>query len=262
MMLFSPLASGSSGNSTFVEAGGLRILIDAGLSAKRLTELLDAIDIKAHTIDAILVTHEHSDHIAGIAVLSKRYCIPVYANRETFFAMREKRVSISPCNVRVVEPDVPFYLKGVEILPYATPHDSARSMGYTLTSNGGKCTVMTDIGHVSDHMLEVARDSDILLLEANHDVDMLKSGPYPFSLKRRILSKNGHLSNDDAGAALVKFFGFGVRNVILGHLSRENNTPELARVTVESILEENGVLDAMHVEVAKRDEPTGIYEIG
>lgn len=261
-MLFSPLCSGSSGNATFIEAGGLRILIDAGVSAKRLSALLCAIDIAPQTIDAILVTHEHTDHVSGIPVFSRRYMIPVYANSECFAAMREKNVTVSPANMRVIDPDCGFYIKNVEILPYSTPHDSARAMGYCVSAGGAKCTVMTDVGCVTNVMEEAAAGSDILLLEANHDVDMLKCGSYPISLKRRILSKTGHLSNEDAGNALVKFFGRGVRNAVLGHLSNENNTPELALVTVNSVLEENGVLDAMHVTVAKRDEPTGVYEIG
>ena len=153
-------------------------------------------------------------------------------------------------------------MKSVRIHPFSTPHDAVRSMGYVLSCDQGRCGVMTDIGHVTDGMLDLLTDCDILLLESNHDVDMLKSGPYPFHLKRRILSKTGHLSNDDCGLALIKLFGRGVRNVILGHLSKENNTPELALVTVRSILEENGLLEAMHVEVAKRDEPTGVFVIG
>ena len=261
-MLFSPLASGSSGNATFVEAGGLRFLIDGGLSCRRLCQLLCAIEINPATIDGIFITHEQTDHIAGVPVFSKKYNVPVYLNEETYLAMEEKGYPIQPQNLRIIRPDLPFYVKSVRIHPFSTPHDAVRSMGYVLSCDQGRCGVMTDIGHVTDGMLDLLADCDILLLESNHDVDMLKSGPYPFHLKRRILSKTGHLSNDDCGLALIKLFGRGVRNVILGHLSKENNTPELALVTVRSILEENGLLEAMHVEVAKRDEPTGVFVIG
>ena len=261
-MIFCPLASGSSGNCTYVEAGGVRILIDAGLSCKRLCMLLNSINVKPETIDAIFVTHEHADHIAGITVFSKKYSVPVYANAETHRAMMAKKTVVQPGLIRVIAPDRIFYLKKAQILPYSTPHDSVRSMGYSIMQGGCKCTVMTDIGHVSEPMLEAAADSSILLLESNHDVEMLKCGPYSASLKRRILSSRGHLSNADCGAALLKFYRRGIRTVVLGHLSKENNTPELAMVTVKSILQENGILDSMQVICAKRDEPTGIFRIG
>ena len=260
-MVFSPLSSGSSGNASFLEAGGVRMLIDAGLTGKQLIELLHEIDIAARTIDAILVTHEHSDHIRGVGVLSRKFDIPVYADAECFSSMRATTGDIAARNMRVFEPDRAFYIQSVRVLPFSTPHDCAHPVGYAIEAEGKKVSVMTDIGHVTGVMLDAVAGSDLLLLEANHDVDMLKSGPYPFYLKQRILSKNGHLSNEDAGRALLALFGRGVRNCILGHLSRENNTPDLARITVEGVLAENGVLPEMHVIVADRFAPAGVYEI-
>lgn len=260
-MLFCPLISGSSGNATFIEAGGSRILVDAGVSMRRMLELLADIEINPETIDAILLTHEHSDHILGAAALSKRFRIPVFANEETMCALLERGAAIPRELVRLFSSDEAFYFKKTLIMPFSTPHDSAHSVGFTLSAGGKKCCVMTDIGYVSSHMLDMAEGADILLMEANHDVEMLKSGPYPFELKRRILSRTGHLSNEDAGRALLALFGRGVRNCILGHLSRENNTPDLARVTVEGILAENGVLPQMHVSIAERFSPAGLYEI-
>ena len=261
-MRFAPLASGSSGNCTFVEAGDVRLLIDAGPSARRLADLLRGIDVDPASVSAILITHEHTDHIGGAAVFSRKYGIPVYANAETHEAMLLKKTEISPGLIRVIEPDRIFYIRQAKILPFATQHDSARSMGYSVMHGACKCTVMTDTGRVTDQMLDAAAGSDVILIEANHDVEMLKCGPYPASLKHRILSARGHLSNEDCGAVLCRLYDTGVRNVVLGHLSEENNTPELARVTVESILQEKGILREMRIIVARRLEPTGVFRIG
>lgn len=261
MVVFCPLCSGSSGNAAYFEGGGIRLLIDAGLSCRRITALLGEIGVTPDTLDAILITHEHSDHIAGARVLSDKYGLPVYAAPDCWLAMRIAGHGVSAERMRVFEPDTEFYLGQVRVLPFTTPHDSAHAVGFSLFAEGKKVTVMTDIGCVTNHMLDVAAGSDLLLMESNHDVDMLKAGSYPYPLKQRILSRTGHLNNEDAGLAAVKLFGRGVRNIILGHLSQENNTKELALLTVESVLEDAGVLDAMHIIVAERDRPCGVYEL-
>ncbi len=261
-MIFAPLVSGSSGNCTYVEAGDVRLLIDAGPSARRICGLLREIGVEPSSIGAILITHEHTDHIGGVAVFSKQYGIPVYANAETHDAMLLKKAEIPPALVRVIEPDRVFFIRQARILPFSTQHDSARSMGYSVMHAGCKCTVMTDTGRVTERMLEAASGSDVILIEANHDVEMLKCGPYPAMLKHRILSARGHLSNEDCGTALCRLHETGVTNAVLGHLSQENNTPELARVTVESILQEKGILGEMRIVVARRLEPTGVFRIG
>ena len=260
-MLFAPLCSGSSGNVSYLEAGGMRLLVDAGVSAKRIETMLAEIDVPARTLDAILITHEHSDHIAGVDVLSRRYDLPVYADAACWTRMRPLLAGVAQKNVRVFEPDRDFYLKLLCVHPFATPHDSARAVGYTFRCEGKKISVMTDIGHVSPRMLDAVADSDLLLLEANHDVDMLKAGSYPYSLKMRILSAEGHLCNEDAGRAVCALCSRGVHNVILGHLSKENNTPELALVTVRSVLEDAGLLEKVFVTVAERDCPSGVFEL-
>ena len=260
-MLFCPLCSGSSGNASFLESGGTRILIDAGLSAKRIAGLLDEIGIDVATVNAILVTHEHSDHISGVGVLSRKYRIPVYANAECFNAMpASTREKIPAACIRLFETDHLFFLSGLQILPFSTPHDSARSVGFSILSEGCKCTVMTDIGHVDERLLSIAADSDLLLIEANHDVDMLIAGGYPYALKKRILSGRGHLCNEDCAAALIALHDRGVRNVILGHLSKENNSPDLAQVTIDSALKEAGIRD-MNIMIAERDRPLGMFSI-
>ncbi|MBR0445070.1 MAG: MBL fold metallo-hydrolase [Clostridia bacterium] len=260
-MIFCPLSSGSSGNSSFLESGGTRILIDAGLTAKRIRALLEEIGIDISTISAILVTHEHSDHISGIGVLSGKYRIPVYANAECFNAMpATTRDKIPASCIRLFDTDHLFFLSGLQILPFSTPHDAARSVGFSIVSEGCKCTVMTDIGHIDDRMLSVAAESDLLLIEANHDVDMLMAGRYPYHLKKRILSGHGHLCNEDCARALIALHDRGVRNVILGHLSQENNSPELAQVTIDSALKAAGISD-MNIMVANRDHPLGMFSI-
>ena len=260
-MQFCPLCSGSSGNAAFLEAGGVRMLIDAGVTGKRMVELLHQIDIQAHTIDAILVTHEHSDHISGVGVLSRRFRIPVYANAECFEKMLPLIGPLSASSMRVFESDHEFYIKGVRVLPFSTPHDCAHPVGYAIGCEGKKVSIMTDVGHVTDAMLRAVAGSDLLLIEANHDVDMLRAGSYPYPLKMRILGGNGHLCNDDCGRALKKLHDQGVKNVLLGHLSNENNTPELALITVQSVLKEAGVLDDMFIRVADRYQPTGVFDI-
>ncbi len=261
MMKFSPLCSGSSGNATYIEAGGARLLIDAGLTCKRLTELLDMIGVDAASLTAILVTHEHIDHIRGISVLSKKYDVPVYANADCWNAMRSQLAGVSPRNMRVFESDRDFFLGDVRIYPFSTSHDAAHPVGYTVSAGKHKCAVCTDLGHLDERILGILAGADIVLLEANHDVDMLMAGSYPYVLKKRILSGQGHLCNEDCARALVRLYASGVHNAVLGHLSNENNYPALAYATVCSILEDEGLLDGVRVAVAERDKPTGVFEI-
>lgn len=260
-MLFSPLCSGSSGNASYLEAGGVRLLVDAGVTAKRMKQLMDLIDVSPETLNAILVTHEHTDHVSGVGVLSRKYDIPVFAAAECWESMPKQIGEIAPRNIRVFEPDQDFYLNQLCVHPFTTPHDAAHAVGYAFVHGGKKLSIMTDIGHVSNTMLDAVAKSDLILLEANHDVDMLKAGSYPYPLKMRILSSRGHLCNEDAGLVLQKLYGRGVKNAILGHLSQENNTPELALITVQSVLEEAGLLESMFVTVADRFQPCGLFEL-
>ncbi len=260
-MLFCPLCSGSSGNASFLEAEGRRFLIDAGLTRKRIAALLESIGVPLHTIDAVFLTHEHVDHVAGAGVLARAHHIPVYAAADCFSALPPSVGEIPAACMRVFEPDREFFCGKVRVLPFSTPHDAAHAVGYSFMAEGRKVTVMTDVGHVDDRLLTQLSGSDLVLLEANHDVDMLLAGPYPYPLKQRILSRRGHLCNEDCGRALIALHERGVRNVILGHLSRENNTPELARVTIEAMLESAGILSDMRVSVALRDRPLGMFEI-
>lgn len=259
-MIFSPLCSGSSGNASYLEAGATRLLIDAGLPASRITALLEDIDVEPRTLSGILVTHEHSDHTAGVGILSRRFDLPVYATAGCWAHMQRAVGEIKPRNIRVIEPDQAFFIHGLSVLPFPTPHDAAEPVGFLFEQDGRKIAYLTDIGHVSSHMLERITGADLLLLESNHDVEMLRAGSYPYPLKMRILSASGHLSNEDAGLVLARLYQSGLRNAIIGHLSRENNTPDLALLTVLSVLEEAGIED-MRVDVALHDRPCGIFEL-
>lgn len=259
-MRFIPLFSGSSGNSSLIEAGGVRLLVDAGLTGKAIKEALDSVGVRPETLNGILVTHDHIDHTKGIGVLSRKYGIPVYANAGTFKAMAPVVKDLDFKSVRLFRTDEDFYIGELNILPFKTPHDAAESVGFVFTEGGKRLCYMTDIGCFRESMFNAASGAQLVFIEANHDVAMLKNGPYPYVLKQRILSENGHLSNENCGRALVRLYETGVRFAVLAHLSSENNTERKAFETVERVLEEAGITD-MVVVAAKRSAVTGIFEI-
>lgn len=257
---FCSLFSGSSGNALYARGGNTHILIDAGMSGTKIARELEKIGVSPQDLSAILITHEHADHIAGVGVLSRRFNLPIYANEATWAAMRPKLGAISPANERVFESGTDFYIDELNVLPFRTPHDAAESVGYSLTAGQCKLTIATDLGTVKESWMRHAERSDILLLESNHDVGMLKSGRYPYELKRRILGTHGHLSNDDAGKAAVDLVRRGVRTLILGHLSGENNFPELAYRSVACALEEAGIRpEDVRLSVASREAHGPLY---
>lgn len=260
-MLFYPLFSGSGGNASLVEAGGVRILIDAGVTGTALTQALCEIEVDPKSVSAILVTHEHSDHVHGVGVFSRKYDVPVYANKGTWEGMRPCVGNIAQKNVRVFETNRDFYIQTVNVTPFKTPHDARESVGYRIDFDGKRLAVMTDVGVVEPGLLDAVEGVDLLLIEANHDVDMLRMGDYPYVLKRRILSDVGHLSNESAGKALAKLYLRGLRRAILGHLSRDNNMEELALETVRAVLREEDIGE-FELTVAHRDRLTGRYEVG
>lgn len=257
---FAPLYSSSSGNSTFIGAGDTRILVDAGVTGKNIEQALNTINEDPHGISGILVTHEHSDHIKGIGVLSRKYDIPVYANALTWEAMEDKIGDISLRNIRVVD-KTEFYIGDMCILPVELSHDAADPVGYSVMAGKSKVSILTDTGKVTARMLDRLEGSQVVLLEANHDVNMLKNGPYPQALKQRILSNHGHLSNMSAAAAALELYRKNVREIILGHISSHNNIKELALRTVKAYVESQGVDTESEVEIvtANRKSVTGMY---
>ncbi len=261
---FCPLFSGSSGNALYLGCGNTHLLIDAGMSGAKITTEMERIGLTPACLSGILITHEHADHIAGAGILSRRYDLPIYANQATWAAMREKLGNISEKNIMTFETGSDFHLGSLDITPFATPHDAAESVGYSFYAGRSKLSIATDLGAVRESWLRHAEDSDLVLLEANHDVDMLKAGRYPYELKRRILGSKGHLSNDSAGKAAVELVRRGVRTIVLGHLSGENNFPELAYQSVCCQLQAEGIEPGRDVmlSVASRDGASGTFIVG
>ncbi|MCH5279816.1 MAG: MBL fold metallo-hydrolase [Christensenellaceae bacterium] len=258
-MKFIPLLSGSSGNSSLIVVGGKKLLVDAGHTGKCITDALRMVGTDPAELSGILVTHDHIDHTKGVGILSRRYNLPVYANAGTFEAMQPIVKEIAFSNVRLFRSGQDFYIGDINITPFRTPHDAAEPVGFAFTYRGCKLTYMTDIGCMREELYEYAANSRLLFIEANHDIPMLKNGPYPYPLKKRILSDKGHLSNENCGRALIRLYELGVRSAILGHLSKENNTEALAYSTVRGLLEASGIAD-MQLTVAKRDAVTGVFE--
>ena len=229
-------ASGSSGNCTLVSLGGTHFLIDAGISWRRITEHLALSGLAPADLSAVLITHEHSDHISGLATMVKRSTVPVCAPRTVAGALRRCVPGIESC-LRVVPAGEEAEIGGVTVLPFRTPHDTEESVGWRLSCPEETFALATDMGAVTEEIAAGLLGADAVLIEANHDVDMLRTGPYPFPLKRRILSDHGHLSNDGCAALAAMLADHGTKYVILGHLSRENNTPRRAFDTVRAALD-------------------------
>lgn len=263
-MFFCPLYSGSSGNCLFVQNGSTRLLIDAGKSGKTITDALEKIGAAPETISGLLITHEHSDHIQGVGVLARKYGIPVYATSDTWFAMDGKVGKIPGDLRREIAPGQGFYLGDLCVEPFSIPHDAADPVGYRLWGGNISISTATDLGHFSESVYSAIRGSDMVLLESNHDPDMLKRNPhYSASLKYRILGNLGHLSNESCADALVKLITGGTRHVLLGHLSGENNTPELAMTVSRTVTEREGILPGRDVDlgVAYRDRIGKVYQL-
>ena len=250
-----PLFSGSSGNSIYVSCGGVRLLVDAGVSAARVEANLAEIGVNISQIDAILVTHEHIDHVRALGVLCRKHGLPVYANEGTWNGILHMASGIPQRCRRVFYTGEDFYIGAMSVHPFPSPHDALEPVGYTLSCQGLSCGIATDIGHIEEGWLRAVSGCQALVLEANHDVEMVERGPYPQRLKKRILSRNGHLNNADCAKALVKLAGAGTRAAFLAHLSADNNLPELAYNTVCGALTEAGydVGGAISVSVARRD---------
>lgn len=257
-----PLFSGSSGNCILIEGEGTRLLVDAGLPARSLCAALATVDVPPESIAGILVTHGHSDHVRGVGVLARKLRIPVFANAGTWEEMEGQLGPLPLQDMRVFCSDMDFYLNRLHVTPFLIPHDAREPVGFCFEGEGQRIGIMTDVGHVDEGLLTAVDGTDLLLIEANHDVDMLKVGPYPYPLKRRILSDHGHLSNDDCGKALARLYARGLRCAILGHLSRENNFEQLALETVRGVLRSQDIPDAdFALTVAHRDRITGIFDL-
>ena len=259
------IASGSSGNCTFVEQNDTVILVDAGISLKRIEEGLNAAERTGRDISGILITHEHNDHIKGLGVLLRKYDIPVYTTEGTI-------KGISACRnmgkydgslFREVGKNDIISIGDIEVRFHPISHDAREPVCFSFHAGSSKAVVATDIGCYDDNLSQFLMNSDCMLIEANHDVHMLEVGPYPYELKRRILGEFGHLSNDSSGKLIKSLLNDHIRGLMLGHLSKENNFEELAYETVKQEISDNPFTDDVRdfgLTVAKRDTFGDIFE--
>ncbi|GAA0468971.1 MBL fold metallo-hydrolase [Alkalibacillus silvisoli] len=260
---FSVLASSSSGNAFYIGTNNTKLLVDAGLSGKRIESLLQEVDVSPHDLGGILVTHEHSDHIKGLGIMARRYQIPIYANAKTWQAMENAIGKIPTDQKFEFEIETVKSFSGLDIESFGVSHDALEPMFYVFHYEGKKVAMLTDTGYVSERMKKTIENADALLFETNHDVGMLQMGKYPWNVKRRILSDLGHVSNDDAALAMMDVIGDQTKKIYLGHLSQDNNMVDLAQMSVEQKLKENGfpVGEALQLESTSPVKPTPILHL-
>ena len=254
MFNFCSLYSGSSGNSLFVETKNTKLLIDAGVSCKKIENALNDINVDPSTIDGILITHEHSDHVQGLGTLSKKFDLPVFVNQETLDAMPKQRDKISEKNIKTFKVTDKFSVGDLDIKPFSIPHDAANPCGFNIFKDDKKISIATDIGHMTNDILRNLEESLFIMLESNYDPEVLRCSSYPFRLKSRIAGPTGHLPNEMAGKTISHLLKSGLKNAMLGHLSKESNFPELAYQTVvDELISNNYNLDSLTLSVASRD---------
>ncbi len=259
------IASGSSGNCIYVGHASTHLLIDAGISGKRIEQGLLEIGVEPGSLSGILVTHEHSDHIQGIGILARKYGIPLYGTVETFCAMKKGKTNIGKVDDALFQqifPEQELTIGEISVTPFSISHDAANPVAYTLQAEEHKIGMATDLGIYTEKTMELLKDSEILYLESNHDENMLMVGGYPYYLKQRILGDHGHLSNDTAAELLCRLHHEKLQHVVLAHLSKENNYPELAYETVRAeLVLKVGEAHLPNLKVAPRDVPSEMFDI-
>ena len=262
MFNFYSLYSGSSGNSFLVESSNTKILIDVGESSKKISSALSLLEVDPCKIDAILVTHEHVDHTKGLGTFAKKYSIPVFANSKTWDAMPEQANKIEEKNIKIFKLEENFEIGNLKIHPFKIPHDAANPCGFNIFCNNRKISIATDIGHMTSNIAHKLEDSSFILLEANYDPEILKYSRYPYLLKQRIAGPNGHLPNIEAGRTISFLMNSGLNQVMLGHLSKENNFPELAyKTVVNELIEDKRDCDKININIANRNCPSNLIKI-
>lgn len=238
---FTILSSGSTGNCTLIEYGSHRILLDAGLSLKRIEQLLKERGVAPETINGVLVTHEHSDHVRGLGAIARKYRLPIYANMNTWNQLDRLVGDLADDQRKVFKTGDMLSFGDLTVESFPISHDAAEPVAFNFHAGGRKLSIATDIGYMSPVVKDKLKDADVLVLESNHDIEMLRVGRYPWNVKRRILSDVGHLSNVAAGEALCELISERTKRVYLAHLSRDHNLLDLAKLTVNNILYESGV---------------------
>lgn len=260
---FCSLASGSSGNCQYIETGKVRILIDAGLSGKKIQQALELIEVDPKTINYILVTHEHSDHTKGVGILSRRFNLPIYANTNTWESMKKDIGKVKEENILTFKTEEHFEIADLGIEPFGIYHDAIEPVGYCIHYKNSKISLLTDTGCVDENIKKKIGKSDLLLIESNHNIEMVKTGRYPWPLKKRILGDLGHLSNEAAGEIISDVYTDEMKVVLLAHLSQENNFPELAYTTVSNIITESGIdlQKDVKLDMTYRHKPSNVYTL-
>ena len=254
------LASGSKGNATVMRCESGMVLVDAGISCRRIAQGMQKLGLHPENLDAVFITHEHIDHVKGLETFAKKYPVPIYASRGTWQGIRQTlpRLDLKLCNRQVLAPQTEITLGGLQVRSFSVSHDALEPAGYLFRSKGHVFGYVTDTGYVSDVVKRELEGAEVLVIESNHDVRMLEAGRYPYYLKRRILGEKGHLSNETAGRLLCRVLHEGIREIFLGHLSRENNYEELAFETVcdEVTLGDNPWRSSdFRITIAHRDSP-------
>lgn len=262
MLKFCSLYSGSSGNSLLVITENSKILIDVGVSSKKVETALTNLSINPTSLDGILITHEHTDHVQGLGTFAKKFDIPVFVNQKTLDAMPTQKEKIKENNLHIFKIEEKFEVGDLSIKPFAIPHDAANPCGFNFFKDNKKLSIATDIGHMTSNIIKNLEDSSFILLESNYDPEVLKCSRYPYPLKSRIAGPIGHLSNEAAGKTLEHLLHSGLTQAILGHLSKESNFPELAYKTVmEELLSSTHSTDNFQLGIASRDLPGKIINI-
>ena len=262
-LTFCSFSSGSSGNCYLVKSEKAAVLVDAGISGRRILEALKSTETNPNDLNAVLITHEHSDHIRSIKTLTKRIPhINAYANGGTWKYMEN---SVSESQRAVFETGGDFFIEDIKIRSFPLSHDAEEPVGFSFFSGDKQISILTDTGFIDNALHDEIKGADLLVLEANHDVEMLKMGRYPWFLKQRILGNKGHLSNVDAAAAVCRLVADNkkTRHILLAHLSRENNFPEMAYQTIKNLLEEKDYYINTHVRlnIIARDEMSALYTV-
>jgi phosphoribosyl 1,2-cyclic phosphodiesterase len=257
-MKISILGSGSEGNATYVEACGVSFLIDAGFSAKTLIGRLKSIGVDPLALKAILVTHEHNDHIKGVGILSRKLNLPIYITPESYQASKSYLGELASANLHLIEGV--FEIEAVRFIPFNVNHDAVRTVGFRIEgANGKRLAISTDIGCYTEEVVSHFADVDVMILEANYDLDMLQSCGYPYYLKERIRSPHGHLSNADSGKLIADIYHSRLKKVYLAHVSKNSNTYGLALSTVQNELESRGI--EVDLEVAFQHDVTKLFTV-
>lgn len=261
-MKFCSLYSGSTGNSLFVQGNETKILVDAGVSAKKVTEALESIGEDINEINAIIVTHEHIDHIKSIGTLAKKYNIPIYANLGTWNGIENEKSVIGIENKNYFKIGEEFEIGDLKIKPFSTSHDAMDSCGFSIENDDKKISIATDLGEMTNEVMTNLKSSKFILLESNYEPEVLRFCSYPYAVKSRIAGTRGHLSNSEAGKTISELIKYGLENVMLGHLSKESNFPELAYKSVLNELMQKGIKEKdINLKIASRIEPSRVVNI-